>query len=46
MKRALWLVLALACAHAHKPQAKYAGPKDTVMDPAKTYGPSTTLMWR
>jgi len=47
MKRALLLaVLLCACAHARKAQQKYAGPKDAVMDPAKTFGPSTTLMWR
>ena len=47
MKRAALLaVLLFACAHARKPVAKYAGPKDAVMDPANTFGPSTTLMWR
>ena len=47
MKRALLLVVLLAaCAHARKPQAKYAGPRDVVLDPARTFGPSTTLMWR
>jgi hypothetical protein len=47
MERALLLmVLLAACAHARKPAAKYAGPKEAVMDPAKTFGPSTTLLWR
>ncbi|HUJ27146.1 MAG TPA: hypothetical protein VLW85_14065 [Myxococcales bacterium] len=48
MKRTLLLALLVtACAHARQTtQVKYAGPRDAIMDPAATYGPSTTLMWR